>query len=153
IPKEHPLGAIVHSAGVIDDGVLDSMDPERLKRTMRPKANAAWHLHELSKELDLSQFLLFSSAAGLLGGAAQANYAAANNFLDALAALRNSQGLPATSLAWGMWDQQSDLGGVQEVDAELQERMANRIRQRLGFAPMAPEQGMELFDAARELTE
>src|SRR4029077_11270815 len=157
IPKEHPLGAIVHSAGVIDDGVLDSMDPERLKRTMRPKATAAWYLHELSKELDLSQFLMFSSAAGVLGGAAQANYAAANNFLDALAALRHSQGLPATALAWGMWDQKSALAGEQAgelmANEEVMARLANQIRQRLGFAQMAPEEGLELFDAARELTE
>jgi acyl transferase domain-containing protein len=153
IPKEHPLGAIVHSAGALDDGVLESMDAERLAHTMRPKAEAAWHLHELSAELDLSQFLLFSSAAGLLGGAAQANYAAANSFLDALAALRHSQGLPATALAWGLWDQQSSLAGELQIDVGLPERMANQIRQRLGFAPMAPEEGLELFDAARELTE
>jgi malonyl CoA-acyl carrier protein transacylase len=157
IPNEHPLGAIVHSAGAIDDGVLESMDPERLRGTMAPKASAAWHLHELSKDLDLSQFLLFSSAAGLLGGAAQTNYAAANNFLDALAALRHSEGLPATALAWGLWDQRSSLAG--ELSAGLQDneelmgRIANQIRQRLGFASMAPEQGLELFDAARELPE
>ena len=102
----------------MDDGVLDSMDPERLARTMRPKATAAWHLHELSAELGLSQFLMFSSAAGLLGGAAQANYAAANNFLDALASLRRCRGLPATSLAWGLWDQRSSLAGERGGDAE-----------------------------------
>ncbi len=157
IPKERPLGAIVHSAGAMDDGVLDSMSPERLAHTMRPKASAAWHLHELSAELEISQFLLFSSAAGLLGGAAQANYAAANNFLDALAALRHSQGLPATALAWGMWDQQSNLSGERAgelmANEELRERVANQIRGRLGFARMAPEQGLELFDAARQLSE
>ncbi len=157
VPKEHPLGAIIHSAGTIDDGVLESMDPERLKRTMAPKATAAWHLHELSKELELSQFLLFSSAAGLLGGAAQTNYAAANNFLDALAALRRSEGLAGTALAWGLWNQRSSLAG--ELSAGLQdneevmERLANQIRQRLGFARMTPEQGLELFDAARELSD
>ena len=145
IPTAHPLGAIVHCAGEMDDGLLESMDAERLWRTMRPKATAAWHLHELSKDLDLSQFLLFSSAIGLLGGAAQANYAAANNFLDALAVLRHADGLSATSLAWGLWDRQ--------VDGELPERMANQIRQRLGFAPMAPEQGLDLFDAAQALGE
>jgi malonyl CoA-acyl carrier protein transacylase len=153
IPNEHPLGAIVHSAGAIDDGVLDSMDPERLAATMAPKATAAWHLHELSQELELDQFLMFSSAAGLLGGAAQANYAAANNFLDALAALRHSQGLPATALAWGLWDQQSSLSGqdIGELEGgeELIARFANQVRQRLGFAPMSTGQGLELFDAAR----
>jgi hypothetical protein len=157
IPAACPLGAIVHSAGAIDDGVLDSMDPERLARTMRPKATAAWHLHELSRELDLSQFLMFSSAAGLLGGAAQANYSAANNFLDALAAVRQSEGLPAASLAWGLWGQQTGLAGeaVGELlgNEEVMERVANLVRQRLGFAPMDPEQGLELFDAARELGE
>ncbi|HEX6687221.1 MAG TPA: SDR family NAD(P)-dependent oxidoreductase, partial [Solirubrobacterales bacterium] len=157
IPGQHPLGAIVHSAGTIDDGVLASMDPERLQGTMAPKANAAWHLHELSKELELSQFIVFSSAAGLLGGAAQANYAAANNFLDALAALRRSEGLPATSMAWGMWDQKSSLAGAgaEELfdNAEAMERLKNQIRGRLGFARMTPEQGLELFDAARELPE
>ena len=152
IPQEHPLGAIVHSAGAIDDGVLESMDPERLKGTMAPKATAAWHLHELSRELDLSQFLMFSSAAGLLGGAAQANYAAANNFLDALAALRRSQGLPGTALAWGLWGQRSRLGG-EEIDVAAAERMADQVRGRLGFARMTPAQGLELFDAARALSE
>ncbi|HEX6688722.1 MAG TPA: SDR family NAD(P)-dependent oxidoreductase, partial [Solirubrobacterales bacterium] len=155
IPAEHPLGAIVHSAGTIDDGVLDSIDPERLQRTMAPKATAAWHLHELSKELELSQFIVFSSAAGLLGGAAQANYAAANVFLDALAALRRSRGLAATSMAWGLWDQQSSMAGELEAgldgNEELIERAMNQIRQRLGFEAMAPEQGLELFDASREL--
>ena len=153
IPAEHPLGAVVHSAGALDDGVLGAMDPERLRRMMRPKADAAWHLHELSAEHDLSHFLLFSSAAGLLGGAAQANYAAANGFLDALAALRRAQGLPATSLAWGLWDRQSNLAGELDGDAEQLARMATQIRRRLGFAPMAPAQGLELLDAACDLAE
>jgi polyene macrolide polyketide synthase len=152
VPAEHPLCAIFHSAGALDDGVLDAMDPERLARTMRPKATAAWHLHELSRDLDLSAFVLFSSAAGLLGGGAQANYAAANNFLDALAALRSSQGLPATALAWGLWDQQSSMAG-EGAGAEAMARVAEQIRQRLGFASMAPEQGLDLLDAARELSE
>jgi acyl carrier protein len=124
---------------------------------MSPKATAAWHLHELSKEAELSQFILFSSAAGVLGGAAQANYAAANVFLDALAALRHAQGLPATALAWGQWDQRSALGGEQGAELlaneEAMARFSNQIRQRLGFARMSPEQGLQLFDAARELTE
>src|ERR1044072_6683351 len=133
------------------------MTPERLERTMRPKATAAWHLHELSKDLEISHFLMFSSAAGLLGGAAQANYAAANNFLDALAALRKSEELPGTALAWGMWDQQSNRAGEKAgellANEELRERFANQVRQRLGFAPMSAEEGLALFDRARELPE
>ncbi|MGC1853745.1 MAG: SDR family NAD(P)-dependent oxidoreductase, partial [Solirubrobacterales bacterium] len=153
IPEAHPLGAIVHSAGALDDGVLESMTPERLRHTMRPKATAAWHLHELSRELDLTQFLMFSSAAGLLGGAAQANYAAANNFLDALAALRHAEGLPATALAWGMWDRQSSIAGELQSDEAVLARLANQVRGRLGFARMSTERGIELFDAAHRLAE
>ena len=146
LPAEHPLGAVIHCAAVLDDGVLESLDPERLERVMRPKADAAWHLHELTRGLDLSAFVLFSSAAGLLGGAAQANYAAANAFLDALAAHRGAEGLPAVSLAWGMWWQQSSAAkALGDVDLE---QMAKQIRIRLGFAPMAPAQGLALFDAA-----
>ncbi len=152
IPPEHPLGAVIHSAGTIDDGLLESLDPERLARVMTPKVDAAWHLHELSAEMDLSQFLLFSSAAGLVGGAAQANYAAANTFLDALTAHRRSRGLPAASLAWGLWGSRESTLIDPRSDAEL-ERMANQIRERLGFAPMSPERGLELLDAARVLPE
>jgi acyl transferase domain-containing protein/acyl carrier protein len=149
IPAEHPLGAIVHSAGVLDDGMLASLDRERLARTMRPKVDAAWHLHELTAGLDLSQFVLFSSAAGLLGGAGQGNYAAANHFLDALAALRRARGLPAISLAWGLWGQQSRLAGEPQGDAATDTRLISQIRQRLGFVPLASDEGLELFDAAR----
>jgi pimaricinolide synthase PimS1 len=158
IPDEHPLGAIVHSAGVLDDGVLESMDGQRLARTMRPKADAAWHLHELSAGLDLSHFLMFSSAAGLIGGAAQANYAAANVSLDAIAAVRHSQGLPATALAWGFWDLPSGLVGAEAgeliaADRAAMERVSNQIRRRLGFDPIAAGEGLELFDAACGLSD
>ena len=146
VPAEHPLGAIVHSAAVLDNGLLASLDAERLERVMRPKVDGAWNLHELTAGAGLSQFLLFSSAAGVIGTAVQANYAAANVFLDALAAHRHAHGLPATSMAWGGWAQESSLAG--ELSA------ADRARiQRLGIAVMTPEQSLELFDAAREVKE
>ncbi len=152
VDPEHPLGAVIHSAGLLDDGVIEALTPERLDRVLAPKVDGAWHLHELTKELGISQFLLFSSAAGLLGGAAQANYSAANAFLDALAQKRQSEGLPATALAWGLWGQMSQ-GMAREIDEAGAKRMIEQIRTRLGFAPMSPEQGLALFDAARAQAE
>ncbi|HXR31959.1 MAG TPA: type I polyketide synthase, partial [Solirubrobacterales bacterium] len=144
IPAEHPLGAVIHSAAVLDDGVLESLDGERLERAFAPKAEAAWHLHELTKALDLSHFVLFSSIGGLLGSPGQANYAAANTFLDALAAHRRARGLAASSLAWGGW-----AGGSLAI-AELNDADRRRLG-RLGFVPMSSEQVLDLFDAAGSL--
>jgi acyl transferase domain-containing protein/NADPH:quinone reductase-like Zn-dependent oxidoreductase len=141
VPEEHPLCAVVHAAGVLEDGVLESLTPATLERVLAPKLDAAWHLHELTRELDLQAFVLFSSAAGTLGSPGQGNYAAANVFLDALAARRRAQGLPAVSMAWGWWEQASELTGrLREVDL-------TRIR-RAGFEAFSTAEGLELFDAA-----
>jgi NAD(P)-dependent dehydrogenase (short-subunit alcohol dehydrogenase family)/acyl carrier protein len=151
VPSAHPLGAIVHAAGLLENGLIADLDSGRIDRVLAPKADAALHLHELSAELELSHFILFSSSAGLLGGPGQGNYAAANSFLDALAQSRQAQGLPATSLAWGLWGQESSLTG--EIDEAQAERMLRQTRTLLGFAPLAPEQGLQLFEDSVSLSD
>ncbi|MGW0395376.1 type I polyketide synthase [Streptomyces sp. NPDC003042] len=141
IPAEQPLTGVVHTAGVLDDTVLSDLTPERLEKVLLPKVDAAWNLHELTKDLDLSAFVLYSSIAGLIGNAGQANYAAGNTFLDALAQYRQAAGLPATSLAWGLWAQASTISGSLE-EADLR-RLA-----RLGLLPLSSADAMDLFDAA-----
>ncbi|HEX8074797.1 MAG TPA: type I polyketide synthase, partial [Thermoleophilaceae bacterium] len=149
IAAEHPLTAVIHTAGVLDDGTIESLTPAKVERVMRPKVDAALHLHQLTEGLDLSAFVLFSSAAGTLGGAGQGNYAAANVFLDALAQHRRARGLPATSLAWGLWAQASGMaGGANEADLE---RVGRQIQARMGLVALSPDEGVDLFDATRAL--
>ncbi|AZM94025.1 type I polyketide synthase [Streptomyces sp. W1SF4] len=141
IPAGRPLRGVVHTAGVVDDGVLASLDAGRLDRVLRPKADAAVNLHELTRDLDLTAFVLYSSVAGVMGGPGQGNYAAANSFLDALAQHRRAHGLPGVSLAWGQWAESSGMtAGLDTADLA---RMS-----RSGVLPLATEQGLALFDQA-----
>ncbi len=139
---ERPLTAVVHTAGVLDDALLGSLTEERLDTVLAPKVDAAWALHELTS--DLAAFVLFSSSAGLVDGVGQANYAAGNTFLDALAEHRREQGLPATSLAWGLW---TDDGAALGMSAGLSEKDLSRIG-RLGLAPLTAAESLAALDAA-----
>ncbi|GAA3185743.1 type I polyketide synthase [Streptomyces ramulosus] len=147
VPAAHPLTAVVHAAGVLDDGVVPSLTADRTVRVLAPKVRAAWHLHDLTRGHDLALFALFSSAAGLLGTAGQANYAAANSFLDALAAHRAAHGLPATSLAWSLWDETTGMTRHLDQDGRTA-RLA-----RLGIGTLGTEQGLALFDTATATAE
>jgi coronafacic acid polyketide synthase Cfa7 len=139
IPTRHPLTAVVHAAGTVDPAGVETLTPNQIDGVMA-KADAAWHLHQLTERMDLAAFVLYSSSAGILGLAGQGNYAAANAFVDALACHRRGLGLPATALAWGMWDERSRMG----------ERLgAEEIRQLIGsgIVPMSAAQGLAQFDA------
>jgi polyketide synthase 7 len=141
LPEQHPLTAVIHAAGVLDDAVIASLTPERIGPVLRAKVDAAWNLHELTRDLNLSAFVMFSSMAGTVGAPGQGNYAAANSFLDGLAAHRHACGLPGLSVAWGLWEQ----------DSAMTQHLADRDRARMsrvGLAPLSGEQALELFDAA-----
>ncbi|MEV0257476.1 SDR family NAD(P)-dependent oxidoreductase, partial [Streptomyces sp. NPDC050732] len=141
ISDERPLTAVIHAAGVLDDGIVTALTAERIDTVMRPKAEGARLLDELTRDADLAAFVLFSSAAGVMGTAGQGNYAAANAYLDALALARRAEGLAATSLAWGLWASDSAM------TAHLDEADIARLS-RSGLGSMSMSQGLALFDAA-----
>jgi acyl transferase domain-containing protein len=141
IPAGHPLTSVVHVAGARDDALLEGLSADSLDSVLRPKADAAWNLHELTRNMDLSAFVLFSSYAALAGGIGQANYGAANAYLDALAHYRRARGLPAVSLAWGLWAERSELTvGLTSADHA---RFA-----RYGLLPLPTGLALSLLDAA-----
>ncbi|RKT55372.1 acyl transferase domain-containing protein [Saccharothrix australiensis] len=141
VPADAPLTAVVHAAGVVSDAVVSTTDDDDLTAVFGPKLDAACHLDELTRDLDLAAFVLFSSAAGVFGAAGQGAYAAANSGLDAVAARRRALGLPAVSLAWGAW----------EASAGMTARLADRDVERLarsGVRPLDPAHALRLLDAA-----
>ncbi|GAA2480555.1 hypothetical protein GCM10010276_16600 [Streptomyces longisporus] len=141
VKRTRQVDGVFHAAGVLDDGLIGTLTPRQVRSVIRAKALGAWNLHELTSRTDISRFVLFSSVAGIWGNPGQGNYAAANTFLDALAAYRHGQGLAATSLAWGPWERADGMAGtLQQADRD---RMA-----RAGLALISDTEGPALLDAA-----
>ncbi|HRI69317.1 MAG TPA: type I polyketide synthase, partial [Polyangium sp.] len=140
IPKEHPLVGLVHTAAVLDDGTIRALTPEQVARALRPKVDAAVLLDELTRDMNLSFFILYSSLAGVVGGPGQGSYAAGNAFLDALAISRRVRGLPAVAIAWGSWGEAGMLTRLSDAD---------RVRmRRAGVVPLSSNEGLDLFEMA-----
>src|SRR6202011_721658 len=134
-PERYPLAGVIHAAGELDDAMIASLTDERIDTVLRAKVDEAWNLYELTQHLNLSAFVVFSSMAGIVGAPGQGNYAAANSFLDGLAAYRRAQGLAGLSVAWGLWEQASAM------TQHLAERDKARMT-RLGLAPLSTEQAL-----------
>ncbi|MGP4053183.1 beta-ketoacyl reductase, partial [Streptomyces sp. 2A115] len=142
VPDEYRLTGVVHTAGVLDAGVIETLSPERLARVFAPKVDAVWHLDELTRGLGLDAFVVYSSVSSVFMGAGSGSYAAANAFLDGLMANRRAAGLPGLSLAWGLWEQSSGMA------AGTDDLTRTRMNRRGGLRAMTSAEGMELFDAA-----
>ena len=143
IPAASPLTDVLHMAGTLDDGVITSLTRQRIDAVMRPKTDAAWHLHQLTKHLDLRTFVMYSSIAATFGNPGQGNYAAANAFLDALARQRRAAGLPATSVCWGMWAE------ISAMSSQLGEA-TRAIMASTAMSPLATAEGTTLLDRATD---
>jgi polyketide synthase 7 len=141
VPQRYPLRGVIHAAGVLDDGLIASLSPDQIDSVLRAKVDGAWNLHELTQDMDLSEFVVFSSMAAIVGTPGQGNYAAANSFLDALIAYRRGRGLTGLSIAWGLWEQASAM------TRHLGDRDKARMS-RVGVTPLSTKQALELFDAA-----
>ena len=141
IPTQHPLTAVIHLAAVLDDATIETLTPTQLHTVLTPKTDTAWHLHTLTQNHPLTAFILFSSAAGTLGSPGQANYAAANTYLDALAHHRTAHHQPATSLAWGLW------ATTTTMTAHLTPTDLTRLR-RTGLIPLTTPDALNHLDTA-----
>jgi candicidin polyketide synthase FscB len=145
VPAHAPLRTVIHAAGIIDDATIGSLTPARADAVMRPKTDAAWHLHQLTLGADLRDFVLFSAAAATFGAPGQGSYAAANTFLDALASARRAVGLPAVSLGWGLWADASGMTG--HLSATERQRVTR------GGAALTAADGLTLLDLALDRDE
>ena len=141
VPARYPLRGVFHAAGVLDDGLIASLTPDRVDAVLRSKVDGAWNLHELTQDLDLSAFVMFSSMAGIVGAPGQGNYAAANSFLDGLAAYRRAHSLAGLSVAWGLWEEASAM--TRHLGDADRARMS-----RVGLAPLSSRQALALLDDA-----
>ncbi|KAI1368096.1 hypothetical protein F5Y08DRAFT_347525 [Xylaria arbuscula] len=141
---DRPLRGVIHASGIADAGVFATMTPERFETALLPKVDGAWFIHQHSKDLDLDAFIMFSSVSGVIGIPTLANYAAANTFLDALAALRRAQGLPATSIAYGAW---AGDGMASRLSSSANAHLA-----RMGLDFVTPDRGLEVLEQAVKST-
>ncbi|MET3805475.1 acyl transferase domain-containing protein/NADPH:quinone reductase-like Zn-dependent oxidoreductase/acyl carrier protein [Nakamurella sp. UYEF19] len=146
VPAAHPLTAVIHSAGLLDDGVIATLDPVRLQRVFAPKVDAVANLENATRGLDLADFVVFSSAAGVLGNPGQGNYAAANSYLDASMVRRARAGLPGRSIAWGLWAGEHGMSG--DLSAEDTARLT-----RAGFPPIRSDEGLSLLDLSARIAD